>query len=55
MTTWTQDTVASAVWSATHSILYLLTEAGENLLDEISGLILIDRKNLPTWTKVTIH
>lgn len=55
MTTWTQDTVASAAWSAAHSILYLLTEAGENLLDQTSDLILIDRKNLPTWTQVTIH
>ena len=51
MTTWTRDNVASAIWTGAGTILYLLTEAGENLLDEVYDLILIDRKQLANWTR----
>jgi hypothetical protein len=51
MTTWVKVTPDSAAWQGAGTLLWLLTESGENMLNEDGDLWLLEESKIDTWTK----
>ena len=51
MTTWVKVTPDSPLWQGAGSLLFLLTEDGENMLQEDGELILLEESIISTWGK----
>jgi len=51
MGTWTKQTQAADEWTSQYNVLYLLTEARENMLYEDGDLILISQGGTGTYTE----
>ena len=51
MTTWVKVTPDSATWQGAGTLLWLLTESGENMLNEDGDLWLLEESKIDTWLK----
>jgi len=51
MTTWVKITPDNPTWQGAGTLLYLLTEDGQNMLYEDGDLWLLEESKIDTWTR----